>query len=83
MFDFIDWFNEYDVREFVGLRVSEIFFSFECKYMGVIVGLDSYEEKEYVYMKGLIERVLEVCDIYIDGDGWEMILDFNGKKEVM
>jgi Ca2+-transporting ATPase len=83
MLDLIDRFNEHDARESAGPRVSEIPFSSERKYMGVTVGSDSHEEKEYAYMKGSIERVLEACDTYIDGDGREMILDSNGKKEAM
>ncbi|KAK0387626.1 hypothetical protein NLU13_3872 [Sarocladium strictum] len=83
MLDLVDRFNEHDARESVGPRVSEISFSSSRKYMGVTVASDTHEEKEYAYMKGSIERVLEACDTYIDGDGREMILDSNGKKEAI
>lgn len=82
MLDLIDRFNEHDARESAGPRVSEVPFSSQRKFMGVTIG-DGNDDKEYAYMKGSIEKILEACDTYIDGDGREMILDSNGKKEAM
>ena len=82
MLDLIDRFNEHDVRDSTGPRVSEMPFSSERKYMGVTIGSDN-DSKEYAYMKGSIEKVLMACDTYIDGEGRELVLDSNGKKEAM
>lgn len=81
MLDMLDKFGEHDVRESVGPRVSEMPFSSERKWMGVIIGSDSKGEKDYAYIKGSIEKVLAACSTYLDKDGREIVLDSNRRKE--
>lgn len=83
MLDMLDKFKEHDVRDSIGPRVSEIPFSSERKWMGVTIGGDSKNEKEYAYMKGSIEKVLAACDTYVDGDGREIVLDSSRRKEAV
>ncbi|OAA73224.1 calcium-transporting ATPase type 2C member 1 [Cordyceps fumosorosea ARSEF 2679] len=77
MMDLLDKFKEHDARESVGARVSDIPFSSDRKWMGVIIG----NEKEYAYMKGSIEKVLAACDTYLDQDGREIVLDSARRQE--
>jgi P-type Ca2+ transporter type 2C len=81
MLDLLDRFREHDVRESIGIRTSETPFSSERKWMGVTIGSDK-SEKEFAYVKGALERVLEACDTYITKDGREFVLDSSRKREV-
>lgn len=81
MLDLLDRFHEHDVRESIGTRTSETPFSSERKWMGVTIGSDK-SEKEFAYMKGALERVLEACDSYITKDGREFVLDSSRKQEI-
>lgn len=81
MLDLLDKFREHDVRESIGTRTSETPFSSERKWMGVTIGSDT-SEKEFAYMKGALERVLEACDSYITKDGREFVLDSSRKQEI-
>ncbi|KAL2291022.1 hypothetical protein FJTKL_14907 [Diaporthe vaccinii] len=81
MLDLLDRFREHDVRESIGTRTSETPFSSERKWMGVTIGSDK-SEKEFAYMKGALERVLEACDSYITKDGREFVLDPSRKQEI-
>ena len=83
MLDMLDKFKEHDVRDSIGPRVSEIPFSSERKWMGVTIGGDSKNDKEYAYIKGSIEKVLAACDTYLDGDGREIVLDSSRRREAM
>ncbi|KAH8788580.1 hypothetical protein F5883DRAFT_479384 [Diaporthe sp. PMI_573] len=81
MLDLLDRFREHDVRESIGTRTSETPFSSERKWMGVTIGSDK-SEKEFAYMKGALERVIEACDSYITKDGREFVLDSSRKQEI-
>lgn len=81
MLDLLDRFREHDVRESIGPRTSETPFSSERKWMGVTIGSDK-SEKEFAYMKGALERVIESCDSYITKDGREFVLDSSRKQEI-
>lgn len=83
MLDLLDKFNEHDVRDSIGPRVTETPFSSERKWMGVTIGSDATGEKEYAYMKGSIEKVLAACDTYLDRDGREIILDSARRQEAL
>ncbi|KAF6813911.1 calcium-transporting atpase type 2c member 1 [Colletotrichum sojae] len=80
MLDLLDRFKEHDVRDSIGPRLSETPFSSERKWMGVTIGTDS---KEFAYMKGSIDRVLEACDTYLTRDGREIVLDSTRRDEAM
>jgi P-type Ca2+ transporter type 2C len=82
MLDLLDRFKEHDVRESVGPRVVETPFSSERKWMGVTIGTEgSKGEKEFAYVKGALDRVLDACDTYMSGDGREFVLDSKRKAE--
>lgn len=81
MLDLLDRFREHDVRESIGPRASEIPFSSERKWMGVAIGSDK-NEKEFAYMKGALDRVLEACDSYITKPGREFVLDPPRREEI-
>ncbi|KAE9573317.1 Calcium-transporting ATPase 1 [Colletotrichum fructicola] len=80
MLDLLDRFKEHDVRESIGPRLSETPFSSERKWMGVTIGTDS---KEFAYMKGAIDRVLDACDTYLTRDGREIVLDSARRSEAI
>ncbi|TEA19353.1 Calcium-transporting ATPase 1 [Colletotrichum sidae] len=80
MLDLLDRFKEHDVRESIGPRLSETPFSSERKWMGVTIGTDS---KEFAYMKGAIDRVLDACDTYLTRDGREIVLDTVRRNEAI
>lgn len=83
MLDLLDKFNEHDIRDSIGPRVSETPFRSERKWMGVTIGAESKHDKDYAYMKGSIEKVLAACDTYLDQDGREIVLDSNRRRQVM
>ncbi|EFW99714.1 p-type calcium ATPase [Grosmannia clavigera kw1407] len=80
MLDLLDRFREDDVREAIGPRTAETPFSSERKWMGVTIGTDS-NSKEFAYIKGSLDRVLEACDTYVAGDGREFVLDSKQKQK--
>ncbi|SPN97066.1 probable calcium P-type ATPase [Cephalotrichum gorgonifer] len=81
MLDLMDRFKEHDARESIGPRVVDTPFSSERKWMGVTVA--DKGDREFAYMKGAIDRVLDACDTYITGDGREIILDANRRQEAL
>lgn len=81
MLDLLDRFKEHDVRDSIGPRTSETPFSSERKWMGVTIGSDK-NEKEFAYMKGALDRVLEACDSYITRHGREFVLDVSRREEI-
>ncbi|KAJ4290667.1 High affinity Ca2+/Mn2+ P-type ATPase-like protein [Collariella sp. IMI 366227] len=84
MLDLLDRFKEHDVRDSVGHRVSETPFSSERKWMGVTIGSEGGKsDKEFAYMKGAIDKVLEACDTYINKDGREVVLDSARRQEAL
>ena len=84
MLDLLDRFREHDVRESIGPRTVETPFSSERKWMGVTIGTDGAKgDKEFAYVKGALDRVLEACDTYISGDGREFVLDAKRRDEAI
>lgn len=81
MLDLLDRFREHDVRESIGPRTTETPFSSDRKWMGVTIGSEK-SEKEFAYMKGALDRVLEACDSYITKDGREFTLDPTHRQEI-
>lgn len=81
MLDLLDRFREHDVRGSIGPRTSETPFSSERKWMGVTIGSDK-NEKEFAYMKGSLDRVLESCDSYYTKYGREFALDAPRREEI-
>lgn len=81
MLDLMDRFREHDVRESIGPRTTETPFSSERKWMGVTIGSDK-NEKEFAYMKGALDRILESCDSYITKHGREFVLDASRREEI-
>lgn len=82
MLDLLDRFKEHDVRDSIGPRTAETPFSSERKWMGVVIGADSgNSDKEYAYMKGAIDKVLNACDTYLTADGREMVMDSAKRQE--
>ncbi|KAK8087937.1 calcium-transporting P-type ATPase [Apiospora hydei] len=82
MLDLLDRFKEHDARESTGPRTAETPFSSERKWMGVVIGAENaHHDKEYAYMKGAIDRVLDACDTYMAADGREFVLDANRRRE--
>ncbi|KAK9417064.1 hypothetical protein SUNI508_09082 [Seiridium unicorne] len=76
MLDLLDRFTEHDVRDSIGPRTAETPFSSERKWMGIVIGADPRNsDKEYAYMKGSIDRILDACDTYLTEDGREIVLD--------
>jgi P-type Ca2+ transporter type 2C len=81
MLDLLDRFKEHDVRDSIGHRANETPFSSERKWMGVTIGAEG--EKEYAYVKGAIDRVLDTCDTYLTADGREVVLDSKRRQEAL
>ena len=82
MLDLLDRYKEHDVRESIGPRTAEIPFSSERKWMGVVIGAQpGNSEKEYAYMKGAIDKVLDACDSYLTPDGREVVMDSQRRRE--
>ncbi len=83
--DLLDRYKEHDVRDAVGPRTVETPFSSERKWMGVTVGPDNggKNDKEFAYIKGALDRILEACDSYVSDDGREFVLDGKRKQEAM
>lgn len=85
MLDLLDRFKEHDVRESIGHRANETPFSSERKWMGVTIGGSegSRNEKEFAYMKGAVDRILDACDTYLTRDGREFVLDSTRRREAL
>lgn len=84
MLDLLDRFKEHDVRGSIGPRTIETPFSSERKWMGVVIGNESGKnEKEFAYVKGAIDRVLDTCDTYLTKDGREIVLDSTRRQEAL
>lgn len=84
MLDLLDRFKEHDVRDSIGPRTVEIPFSSERKWMGVVIGAQpGNSEKEYAYMKGAIDKVLDACDTYLMADGREVVIDSVRRQEAL
>ncbi|CRJ90237.1 hypothetical protein BN1723_017024 [Verticillium longisporum] len=83
MLDLLDRFKEHDVRESIGTRIGEVPFSSERKWMGVTIGGEGKNDKDFSYMKGSIDRVLEACDTYLTRDGREVVLDSTRRKQAL
>ncbi|KAK7738506.1 High affinity Ca2+/Mn2+ P-type ATPase-like protein [Cytospora paraplurivora] len=81
MLDLLDKFREHDVRESIGPRVTETPFSSDRKWMGVTIGSEK-SDKEFAYMKGALDPVLEACNSYILQDGRELVLDAARRQEI-
>ncbi|KAL1893764.1 High affinity Ca2+/Mn2+ P-type ATPase-like protein [Sporothrix stenoceras] len=84
--DLVDRYKEHDVRDAIGPRVVETPFSSERKWMGVTIGSnnnDNKNDKEFAYIKGALDRVLEACDTYVSSDGREIVLDGKRKQEAI
>ncbi|CAK7214743.1 High affinity Ca2+/Mn2+ P-type ATPase-like protein [Sporothrix bragantina] len=81
--DLVDRYKEHDVRDAVGPRVVETPFSSERKWMGVTIGSSEggSSNKEFAYVKGALDRVLEACDTYVSEDGREFVMDGKRKQE--
>ncbi|KAI5802080.1 hypothetical protein FPQ18DRAFT_4421 [Pyronema domesticum] len=75
LLDMMDAFREEDARDRFE-RVSEVPFSSSKKWMGVVVG-DNLSDANLAtaYVKGAIEKVLEMCDTYLTKDGLTGVLD--------
>ncbi|KAI1407075.1 calcium-transporting ATPase type 2C member 1 [Hypoxylon sp. FL1857] len=84
MLDLLDRFKEHDVRDSIGPRTAETPFSSERKWMGVVIGAQpGNSDKEYAYMKGAIDRVLDACDTYLTADGREILMDSARRQEAL
>ncbi|KAK4449253.1 hypothetical protein QBC34DRAFT_405421 [Podospora aff. communis PSN243] len=84
MLDLLDRFKEHDVRDSIGPRATETPFSSERKWMGVTIGTEgSKQDKEFAYVKGAVDKILDMCDSYITKDGREVILDSNRRVEAL
>lgn len=84
MLDLLDRFKEHDIRDSIGPRVSETPFSSERKWMGVTIGTEGGKnDKDFAYIKGAIDKVLEACDTYVTKDGREIVLDANRRQEAL
>ncbi|KAI0842932.1 calcium-transporting ATPase type 2C member 1 [Hypoxylon sp. FL0890] len=84
MLDLLDRFKEHDVRDSIGPRTAETPFSSERKWMGVVIGAQpGNSDKEYAYMKGAIDRVLDACDTYLTADGREVLMDSVRRQEAL
>ena len=88
MLDMMDRFKEHDVRDGLGHRLGETPFSSERKWMGVTIkdsGLDgiSGPPREWAYVKGAIDRVLDCCDTYLTKEGREVVLDSARRQEAL
>lgn len=76
--DLLDTAGEDDIRGRIQ-RTSEIPFSSERKWMGVMTAASSGGGST-VYMKGALEKVLAKCDTYLSRDGRECTLDMPKKQ---
>ncbi|GAB1310122.1 High affinity Ca2+/Mn2+ P-type ATPase-like protein [Madurella fahalii] len=84
MLDLLDRFKEHDIRDSIGPRVSETPFSSERKWMGVTIGTEGGKnDKDFAYIKGAIDKVLEACDTYVTKDGREIVLDASRRQEAL
>ncbi|KAI1106661.1 calcium-transporting ATPase type 2C member 1 [Jackrogersella minutella] len=84
MLDLLDRFKEHDVRDSIGPRTAETPFSSERKWMGVVIGAQpGNSDKEYAYMKGSIDKVLDTCDTYLTIDGREVVMDSVRRQEAL
>ncbi|KAK3328813.1 hypothetical protein B0H66DRAFT_571605 [Apodospora peruviana] len=84
MLDLLDRFKEHDIRDSIGPRASETPFSSERKWMGVIIGSEGGKnEKEFAYIKGAIDRILDSCDTYLTKDGREFVMDSTRRQEAL
>ncbi|KAI1774144.1 calcium-transporting ATPase type 2C member 1 [Hypoxylon cercidicola] len=84
MLDLLDRFKEHDVRDSIGPRTAETPFSSERKWMGVVIGAQpGNSDKEYAYMKGAIDKVLDACDTYLTADGREVVIDSVRRQEAL
>ncbi|KAK3300058.1 uncharacterized protein B0H64DRAFT_470188 [Chaetomium fimeti] len=84
MLDLLDRFKEHDVRDSIGPRATETPFSSERKWMGVTIGSENGKnDKEFAYMKGAIDKVLDACDTYVTKDGREIVLDSARRQEAL
>jgi Ca2+-transporting ATPase len=84
MLDLLDRFKEHDIRDSIGPRVSETPFSSERKWMGVTIGTEGGKSgKEFAYIKGAIDKVLEACDSYVTKDGREIVMDSTRRQEAL
>ncbi|KAI0868607.1 calcium-transporting P-type ATPase [Hypoxylon argillaceum] len=84
MLDLLDRYKEHDVRESIGPRTAEMPFSSERKWMGVVIGAQpGNSEREYAYMKGAIDKILDACDSYLTPDGREVIMDSQRRHEAL
>ncbi|KAI0391656.1 calcium-transporting P-type ATPase [Xylariaceae sp. FL0594] len=84
MLDLLDRFGEHDVRESIGPRTAEMPFSSERKWMGVVIGAQpGNSEKEYAYVKGAIDKVLDACDTYLTQDGREVVMDSQRRRDAL
>ena len=84
MLDLLDRFKEHDIRSSIGPRALETPFSSERKWMGVVIGNEGGKnEKEFAYIKGAIDRVLDTCDTYLTKDGREIVLDSTRRQEAL
>ncbi|CAK7219777.1 High affinity Ca2+/Mn2+ P-type ATPase-like protein [Sporothrix curviconia] len=82
--DLVDRYKEHDVRDAVGPRVVETPFSSERKWMGVTIGSsEGNSNKEFAYIKGALDRVLEACDTYVSEDGREFVMDGKRRQEAL
>ena len=86
--DLVDRYKEHDVRDAVGPRTVETPFSSERKWMGVTIGASTESsakggDKEFAYVKGALDRVLDACDTYVSEDGREFVLDGKRKQEAL
>jgi Ca2+-transporting ATPase len=84
MLDLLDRFKEHDIRDSIGPRTSETPFSSERKWMGVTIGSDGGKsDREFAYIKGAIDRILDACDTYYAKDGREFVLDSTRRQEAL
>ncbi|KAH6660354.1 hypothetical protein BKA67DRAFT_598120 [Truncatella angustata] len=84
MLDLLDRFTEHDVRDSIGPRTAETPFSSARKWMGIVIGADPRNsDKEYAYMKGAIDKVLDACDTYLTEDGKEIVLDSARRQDAL
>lgn len=82
MLDLLDRFTEHDVRDSIGPRTAETPFSSERKWMGMVIGADARNsDKEFAYMKGAIDKILDACDTFLTDDGREVVLDSTRRQE--
>ncbi|PHH49785.1 Calcium-transporting ATPase 1 [Ceratocystis fimbriata CBS 114723] len=82
MMDLMDRFKELDARDTLGPPVAEMPFSSSRKWMGVIMG-DQHNDKEFAYMKGSIDKVLEACDTYFDSECRQVPFDAQTRQQAM